>query len=290
MTDKNMKSLIVAASAGLAGGAITGAGAALGLTLTELVWPVMAVCAVSGGLVHNAKHAIAGMIDNRTSTLRNRVQGLQRDVGDIHGLVRLQPYTQDLPLPIGGGWALAGDSAAILVREALIGKPRAILELGSGVSTLMLGQVLKRRGGGHLLSIDHDPVWAERTRQQVAFLGLGDFVTVFDRPLKAQSVGNQSFHWYDIPAARLDELGPIDLLLVDGPPELEINAMAARYPAMPMLRQRLSPHALIFVDDAGRQTEQSMVERWQADEPAWTAQWFDTVDGVCLLRRSDKPV
>lgn len=287
--DPNMKSAIVAAAAGLAGGALTGLGAAIGLTPSEQVWPVFAICAITGGLVHNAKHAITAMIDNRTATLRKRMEGLRREVGDIHGLVRLQPYTQDLPLPVGGGWALTGDSAAILVREALLCKPRAILELGSGVSTLMLGQVLKRRGDGHLLSIDHDPLWAERTRQQVAYLGLGDFVTVVDAPLKSQTLGNQSFDWYDIPTTPLADLGPIDLLLVDGPPQSKSIAAAARYPALPMLRQRLSPHALVFVDDASRQTERSMVERWQADEPGWVAQWFDTVDGVCLLRRADKP-
>lgn len=285
MPDNNMKSLIVATSAGLAGGAITGAGAVLGFAPGELVWPVMAVCAVTGGLVHNAKHAITDMIDNRAFTLRSRMETMQRDMGDIHGLVRLQPYTADLPLPIGGGWALTGDSAAILVREALSRQSKTVLELGSGASTLLLGQVLKRRGEGRLLSIDHDPVWARRTRQYVDFLGLQDYVTVVDAPLKTQTLAGDSFDWYDIPAKDLDVLGPIDLLLVDGPPQSKTDPKAARSPAFALLRQRLSPRALVFVDDASRQTERSMVERWLAEAPEWTAQWFHTVDGVCLLTR-----
>ncbi len=286
MPDNHVKSLIVAAAAGLAGGAIAGVGAVIGLAPAELAWPVMAVCAVTGALVHNAKHAVTAMIDNRTATLRNRVESLQRDVGDIHGLVRLQPYTQGLPLPLGGGWALTGDSAAILVRETLLRRPAAILELGSGASTLLLGQVLRDQGGGRLLSIDSDPVWAERTRKNLIFLGLDDHVTVVVAPFKRVDIEGQPFDWYDIPEDSLARLGPIDLLLVDGPAPASAHSKASRYPALPLLRDRLAADAMLFVDDASRPSSVSMVKRWQAENPGWTAEHFDTVDGVCLLTRA----
>jgi predicted O-methyltransferase YrrM len=286
MPDQPMKTLLTAAGAGAAGGAIAGVGAALGFAPLGTVWPVVAVCAVAGGLVHNAKHAITQMVDNRTHTLRNRVERLQRDLGDVHGLVRLLPYTKDLPLPIGGGWALTGDSAAILVREALLRKPRALLELGSGVSTLLLGQLLRNLGEGHLLSIDHDRAWAERTRKNVEFLGLGEHITVVDAPLKRIEVQGHAFDWYDIPPDQLDRLGPIELLLVDGPPPAAHQAVGARYPALPLLADRLAPTALIFVDDASRPAETAMVERWLAQNPGWAVERHDTVDGVCLLSRA----
>ena len=266
-------------------GGITAIGASLGFASFEAVWPVLTVSAVLAALLNDVKQAITGMIDNRAHTLRNRIEGIRRDIGDIHGIVRLSPYTQDLPLPMGGGWALTGDSAAILAREVLVRKPQTILELGSGVSTLILGQVLKRLGQGHLLSVDHDPVWANQTRRYVEFLGLQDVVSVMDAPLKSLKLGEQSVEWYDIPEHILDNLGAIDLLLVDGPPQSKDNPMQARYPAFPMLRGRLSLHALIFVDDANRDTESKMIERWKAEEPGWDSRWFDTVDGVCMLTR-----
>jgi predicted O-methyltransferase YrrM len=280
------RSLTIGLAAGGAGGGIAAFGASLGLTAFDVVWPVLTTCAVVGVLVHNAKQSITDMIDNRLGTLKNRVEKIRRDIGDIHGLVRLGPYTQDLPLPMGGGWALTGDSAALLAREVLARKPEAILELGSGVSTLILGQILKRSGRGRLLSVDHDPEWANQTRRFVEVLGLGDVVTVVDAPLKDITTGNQeSAKWYDIPEDSLDSFGGIDLLLVDGPPQARDNPQAARYPALPMLRRRLSPHALIFVDDANRKTESEMVQRWQTEDPGWQSQWFDTVDGVCILTR-----
>jgi predicted O-methyltransferase YrrM len=283
--DRQIKSLIFGLAAGGAGGGITAIGAGLGLTSLDSAWPVLATCAVVGALVHNTKQSTTDLIDNRMHTLKNGVERIRRDVGDIHGLVRLGPYTQDLPLPMGGGWALTGDSAALLARETLSRKPGTILELGSGASTLILGQILKKNGQGRLLSIDHDPVWANQTRRHVELLDLQDFVSVVDAPLKSLTQGNLTYEWYDIPASSLDRLGPIDLLLVDGPPQAKDNPQAARYPAFPLLHGRLSQNAMIFVDDAGRTTESNMVRRWMTEDPGWLDQWFDTVDGVCLLTR-----
>lgn len=285
MKKRNTQSLIVGLIAGITGGGITTIGAISGLTTIDAIWPVFAMSGVVGTLVHNTKHSITDMIDNRVNTLKNRVEKVRRDVGDIHGLVRLGPYTQDLPLPMGGGWALTGDSAALLAREVLTHKPETILELGSGVSTLILGQILKRNGRGRLLSVDHDPEWANQTRRFVEFLGLGDVVSVVDAPLTETAAGNQATKWYDIPKISLDNLGAIDFLLVDGPPQARDTLLAARYPAFPLLCDRLSPHALIFVDDANRNTETKMIEKWKTEDPNWHDQWFDTVDGVCILTR-----
>jgi predicted O-methyltransferase YrrM len=279
------RSLAFGIGAGIAAGTITAVGAALGLTSWSAAWPVLAACSVLGALLHEAKQSINGLTDERAQTMRQRVDRIRRDVGDIHGLVRLSPYTRDLPLPIGGGWALTGDSAALLAREALIRKPAAVLELGSGVSTLIVGQILKQNGRGRIVSIDHDRKWADITRRYVRHLGLEDVVTVVDAPLHGVSIGSHKAHWYDIPQASLDELGPIDLLVVDGPPQGRNNAGQARYPAMPLLKDRLSADALIFVDDANRSSEKSMVKHWLAENPGWNAHDFDTVDGVCLLTR-----
>lgn len=285
MLSQHTKSLIIAAGAGLTAGAIMWVGVAFGLTSIDQVWAVAVVCAVTGGLVHNAKHGIAALVHNRTSTLRKRHDEMRRMVCDVHGLVRLQPYTQKLPLPLGGGWALTGDSAAILVRETLLRRPATILELGSGASTLLLGQVLRDRGSGRLVSIDHDSTWAERTRKNVRALGLENHVVVVDVSLKRFEIGRQEFDWYDIPQDVLSDLGPIQLLVVDGPGWAPQHARASRYPALPLLRDQLAPEALVFVDDASRPSSVTMLERWRADDPGWQAEHFDTGDGVCLLSR-----
>ena len=54
--------------------------------------------------------------------------------------------------------------------------------------------------------------------------------------------------------------GRIDLLVVDGPPGL--LRPQARYPALPVLRERLSPGASILLDDTHRADEREIVRRW----------------------------
>jgi predicted O-methyltransferase YrrM len=188
------KSLLLGVVAGIISAALTAIGAVAGLTSADLVVPVLAGVLVVATVLHDAKQAIAEMIHNRSKTLRNKIGEIRRDTGDIHGLVRLLPYTRDLPLPVGGGWALTGDSAAILARAALIRKPSTIVELGSGASTLILGQILKAQGHGRLLSIDHDATWAEETRGDIDYLGLQDVVTVLVAPLKPMQVEEREAH------------------------------------------------------------------------------------------------
>jgi predicted O-methyltransferase YrrM len=79
---------------------------------------------------------------------------------------------QRLSLPFGGGWALTADTAAIMALEVKARSVERILELGSGVSTLILGQIARDRDHGHVVSIDHDPYWAELTRRNVRAAGL----------------------------------------------------------------------------------------------------------------------
>lgn len=284
-----LSTVVVAACAGAGGAVLAALGIGAGWTTSAALWPVAAVCAVAGAIGHHAIRAIGETIDSRSRTLRTKIEHLQRDIGDIHGLVRLQPFTQKLPLAIGGGWALTGDAAALLVRETLLRGPRLIVELGSGVSTLLLGQVLKQRGGGRLVSIDHDPQWAQRTRRQVEYLGLEDVVTVVDAPLRALTLDGESHDWYDIPSSVIETLGKdVDLLVVDGPPQDPRRSVAARYPALPILGTHLSNDAWIFVDDAKRPSEAGMVERWTRSGSGWQVRRIDTVDGVCLLTR-DRP-
>jgi predicted O-methyltransferase YrrM len=285
MARELVKSLIVGLTVGAVAATMGAVGALLGLTSRSAVWPILTVCSILVAFIHYAKQAVVRQMENRLSTLKRRLERVRRDVGDIHGLVRLAPYTQKLPLPIGGGWALTGDSAALLAREVMVRKPERVFELGSGASTLILGQILKRSGRGRVISVDHDPAWARQTREYAEFLGLQDVVSVVDAPLKDIVLGDETVRWYDISTRCLETFGPIDFLIVDGPPQTKDVRAAARYPAFPLLRDRLSTHAVIFVDDADRKAESEMIERWKGEAPEWLSRRFDTVDGVCILSR-----
>jgi hypothetical protein len=65
--------------------------------------------------------------------------------------------------------------------------------------------------------------------------------------------------WYA--ADQCYDLHDIAMLLVDGPPGH--TASCARDPALPLLRTRLAPGALVVLDDTNRADERRTLEHWQ---------------------------
>lgn len=179
------------------------------------------------------------------------------------------------PFPPFRGWAVGPDFAVLLLREALTRRPACVVELGSGVSTLVLGYALERTGG-RLVSVEHDAGHAAQTRAEVARHGLDGPVTVVHAPLEPRAGGAR---WYS--RAWVEALPLIDMLVVDGPPGT--TGSLARYPALPALATKLSPGAVIIVDDAHRPDEQVMVARWLKEQPGLIATTVATERGTVVL-------
>ena len=182
------------------------------------------------------------------------------------------------PLPATRGYAAAPDALVELVRIIDRVAPAMVLELGSGVSTIVIARRLQQLGRGHLVALEHLPEHAERTRAELVAQGLADVASVIDAPLEEVSVGPATWSWY--------QLGPgvpavIDALFVDGPPGG--TGSLARYPALPLLRDRLGPGAIVFVDDGDRPDEQEMVRRWRLEVDGLQATHLPLVKGAWLL-------
>ncbi len=89
-------------------------------------------------------------------------------------------------------------------------------------------------------------------------------------------------------AAILTNLQPRDVLFIDGPPNT--TGLLARYPALPMLMDRLSPGAVIVLDDAARMMEQAAIRRWRRDFPGLSVHRTDTKGGGAVMRISDNSI
>jgi hypothetical protein len=76
-------------------------------------------------------------------------------------------------------------------------------------------------------------------------------------------IGKYPFQWYG--QSVLDDVDAIDMLIVDGPPSA--TGELARYPALPVLADRLSEGASVLLDDAARDDEQRVIERWRREQP-----------------------
>lgn len=167
----------------------------------------------------------------------------------------------DAPMPVLGGWAATPTSIVWLVDFVARTDATTIVECGSGASTVWLAAALEKRGGeGHVTTLEGSAEFAALTRAQLERHGLAHRATVIDAPY----VPSPEQPWYDI--SRLESLTDIDLLFVDGPDGS--IAPRARFPAVPMLADRLADGCHVLLDDAERDDEQRIVEAWTSESYA----------------------
>lgn len=188
-----------------------------------------------------------------------------------------------LPLPPMTGWSACPEFAAELAALVLSRGPKRILEVGSGVSTLITAYALERnKGEWQLISLDQDIDYADRTRETLARHRLATRTNVWHAPLVKYSLQGTSWEWYDLSKVPLPE--DIELLIIDGPPNS--TQPLARYPAMPLLLDRLSANAVIILDDANRASERGVVTRWLMEYPELEHTYLHTAKGTSIFRRT----
>ena len=187
-------------------------------------------------------------------------------------------------LPPLRGWAASPDFLLVLTNHVKKRHPETIVECSSGASTVVLAKCLQRLGTGHIHSLEHDPVYAEKTRQSLAEAGLSEWATIIDAPLVEHRIRDETWQWYSLDG--FPELN-IDMLVVDGPPE-PFGEMI-RYPAGPMLFSKLAPCGITLIDDAARSSEIRIVERWRRENPGLVVQAYDCEKGCVALENFSEP-
>lgn len=166
------------------------------------------------------------------------------------------------PLQLSG-WALS-PAALETILELIPEGGGIVVECGSGESTIAVARLLRARGAGRLLALEHHAGWATEVRRRLDDEELGDWAEVIDAPLVAHPLAPPGCEWYE-PAAleRLPER--IELLLVDGPPSTDAGHGRDRYPALPALADRLAAGAAVVLDDVERSGERWVVDRWERE-------------------------
>ena len=200
-------------------------------------------------------------LSNKTAkNADRRAVDLMFNVNDLFALYH--ELESDSGIPKLDMWAASPDLLRFLWGQVLHVERRNILECGSGVSTVLLAQAFKQVGSGKVTALEHNEAYFEHTKELVRKRGLEDWADVIYAPLVDTAVGNGSWQWYEqtkIPA------GPIDLLIVDGPPHA--TGPKSRYPALPILSERLAPRAMVVLDDYRRPDEQEIGEMWKTEFP-----------------------
>jgi len=286
VTDPKQRSLLaitvvlglsVAAFAAAAQWRLAGATAAVLLTLVAVLTivrrnsrgrhreqPDVAVLAERVAALEEASRSqqVASQISKANKSQTREIEALLQ----LHGWVETNE-----PMPPSGPWAMNPQGLLTLYGLVRRNRPRVVLELGSGTSTVWLAYALAANGPvgnngagtlGRLVSIDHEPDYAAQSRQLLS--QHADNVAPAEvryAPLEPWQIGGEHFDWYSRDS--ISDLTVIDMLIVDGPPSG--TGPLARYPAVGALLDRLADGAVVVLDDATRGDERATAERWMAE-------------------------
>jgi predicted O-methyltransferase YrrM len=158
-------------------------------------------------------------------------------------------------LPATRGWAASPDLLLTIYETISRTKPLLVVELGSGVSTL----VAAKSGAKKVVSLDGSKEYAEKTRELLK----EHRVRGVDVRYAALLPYVNGLTWYDV--STIKDLKKIDLLIVDGPPGN--NNAESRYPALKEFKDKLSPKAIVILDDVKRDGERKLAEDFAATLP-----------------------
>jgi hypothetical protein len=227
------------------------------------------------------------IVKNIESKLADNVSANSYNIDKLYSRVesfhRLQGGFNDDTSQYGSlsGWAVYSDSLQLFIEK--IGDRETILELGSGVSTFYLAKLIKDRGFGTLISVEHDLDFYNSLKQKLVNLKLDKYCTLLHCPLIDHALDDEVYPWYDIKNVAVLSQRKIDVMFVDGPPGHLREC--SRYPALPIMKEFLSNDSLIFLDDAKRSDERKIAEKWIKDYKL-EAEMTDNSKGLMTLQFS----
>lgn len=179
-------------------------------------------------------------------------RGIRRFRGELrNGTISLEAITE-----IWLGWGNHGYSCSVealheLATLAVIRRNGILLELGGGVSTLVLS-IVSEFTKQRVVTLEHEAEWSGRLQGVLQHKTAGQFEVRY-APLVPFGNGV----WYS--PDRLPDLTDVTLVFVDGPPG---QTPGGRNGALEFLARQLPHSAAILLDDTNRDPERQLSLSW----------------------------
>lgn len=176
----------------------------------------------------------------------------------LHALLRRQEWKT--------GYSIPDQTLLWIWARLLKAEPRSIVELGTGMSTLMFSifaayQAERRRPVPNTISIDHDHHWLSITEERLRELGTATAVRLLLCPLVCDEKHSDRHPCYrfDDPSVSTVLAGAQPtFILIDGPP-----GSVGRHETLPRLSRWLTHKAEVLLDDAWRAGEKEALVNWK---------------------------
>jgi predicted O-methyltransferase YrrM len=163
-----------------------------------------------------------------------------------------------------GMWSMSAATLDFLESEIRHHNPRLLVEFGSGLSTICFAQYMQALHGGsggvYVYSIEQSAEVVASTLCRLQALRLEQHVRMFHAPLVLQTIEGVSARCYSLPRnfeSAIADVHP-DFVVIDGPAAQD----GARFGTLPLIRRYLSSGARFYLDDALRDGEIDIAERW----------------------------
>lgn len=181
-----------------------------------------------------------------------------------------------------GGWSIDPFLARWLVQHLQASRPKCIVELGSGSSTIVIARTLGLLNESDVthITIDHEAQYLDATRQLAELNDVAGGIRFIHCPLVHYE--KHGMPWYSDLARVLDGL-KIDLLLIDGPPG-PLQPMS-RLPALPELQALLADQCTVVLDDAVREDEKAIARSWLESTEGFKLRFESGGHGLAILDR-----
>ncbi|MEB1083176.1 hypothetical protein [Citrobacter sp. R-1.5.2] len=172
------------------------------------------------------------------------------------------------------GWPISADIGLFLLEKMKERQYDAIIEFGSGTSTLLMAKALralnldKNITYKSIITFEHNEEYFLKTQNQLALHKVENLVNLCLVPLKEWSDATGNYRYYDCEdtlenlSKQLHGDKKKILVLVDGPPG--DTCAHARYPAAPFLLNLSKEHEIDWIlDDAYRPEEMGSANLWK---------------------------
>lgn len=199
------------------------------------------------------------------SFLQSVLSEAPQKLADTYCLGLLQPLMTGYPfVPVTTG-SLRPLALVEILNEVIVNGRKNIIEFGTGLSTLLIGRLIKKNALDiRLLSVEQDEGWVNVMTGLLRNEGINEAADILYAPLAETALARDGNLWYDVNI--LDDRtdgSQFDLVIVDGPTAWQTGRELARYPALPYIFGKLSRSFCVYLDDINRPGESSIIQLWQ---------------------------
>jgi predicted O-methyltransferase YrrM len=161
-------------------------------------------------------------------------------------------------------FAIEEKFANYLINLIFLEKPLNIIELGSGLSTLLILKAAEKIGyTPNFISFDSDEYFLSETKNRLDSESiLESSVKLIFSPIVDIDLFDKRYKWYSIHGNNIN-LDKLDLIVIDGP--VGTLCKNSRYPALHFFKKYIKKGTIVILDDANRLDEKEIVELWRKE-------------------------